>query len=109
MFRQLDLFPKNYIFWDVMSCRSVRTDVSEGSIAFGIMVTRMSGLGTTLTVTSNRFLRSVLLLLVTANVVPTTPIHVTLKIEALHSSETSVLTMAERRNIPEYDILQYQS
>jgi hypothetical protein len=40
-------------------------------------------------------------LLVAANVVPSSPILVTLVIEALSSSETSALTRATRRNIPE--------
>jgi hypothetical protein len=43
------------------------------------------------------FLRSVRRLLVTANVVPSSPILVTLMVEALVSSETSALTRATRR------------
>jgi hypothetical protein len=45
--------------------------------------------------------RSVRKLLVTANVVPTSPKFVTLIMEELRSSKMSVPTRATRRNIPE--------
>jgi hypothetical protein len=54
------------------------------------------------------FLRIVLRLLVTANIVPSSPILVTLNMEEILSFETSILTIATRRNIPEDGILHSQ-
>jgi hypothetical protein len=67
----------------------VRTDISEELSASIIRMTRMCELGTLAV-----FLRSVRQLLVMAKVVPSSPILVTLMMEALSSSETSVLTIA---------------
>jgi hypothetical protein len=76
----------------------VITDFSEEPSASIIKVTKIDELGTTLDVTSYFvFLRSVRRLLVTANVVPSSPIFVTLMMEVRSSSETSVLTRAKRR------------
>jgi hypothetical protein len=80
----------------------VRTDVSVELSASLIRVTRISELGT-LTISSNR--RSVLRLLVTANIVPSSPILFTLMLEAIRPSKRRFL-QSKRHNIPEDGILQ---
>jgi hypothetical protein len=68
----------------------VRTDVWEEHTASIIRMTRIGELRTTLVLPSNR--SCVLRLLVTANVVHSSHILVSLMMEAIRSSETSVLT-----------------
>jgi hypothetical protein len=82
----------------------VRTDISEEHIASIIRVTRIGELGTMLAVTSNKSNR-MLQLLITANVVPSLPILVTLMMEAIRSFEMLVLTRVIWHNIPGDGIL----
>jgi hypothetical protein len=75
-----------------------RTNVLKEGISSIIMAKRISGLGSTLPVTSNS----------AGNVIPSSLILFTLLMEALRYSETSVLTRATRGHIAEGGILQLQ-
>jgi hypothetical protein len=66
-------------------------------------VTSIGELGTTLAATSNR--RMLQRSWLTANVIPSSPMLVTLMMDAISASETSVLTRATQHNIPEDGIL----
>jgi hypothetical protein len=72
----------------------VKTDVKE-ELSASIKVTRIGEVGTLALTSNQRTLRrtnKLRRLLVTANVVPSSSILVTLLMEALSSSETSILT-----------------
>jgi high-affinity Fe2+/Pb2+ permease len=79
---------KTAVFWDVTPCGVVLVLVL---VLVLILV----------------FLRSVRRLLVTANVVPSSPILLTMMMEALGSSETSAITRVTRRNISEEGVHQF--
>jgi hypothetical protein len=88
----------------------VRTDISEKRIVAVIIVTGIGELGTTLAVTAYiAFLCRMHQSLATANVVPNSLDLVFLIMDALRSSETSVLTRATLRNISEVAILHSHS
>jgi hypothetical protein len=93
---------KNAVFWDVKTCGSCKNRRFGGTYGIHNQGDRIRELGTTLAVTSNRrtlrrttitenhivFLGSVRRLLVTANVVPSSAIFLTLMMEELNFSET---------------------
>jgi hypothetical protein len=80
---------KNTVFWDVMLCGSCKYCLFRGTCRLRHQCEQIV------------FLRSVLRLLVTAKVVPNSRKLFNLMMKVILSSETSVLTRATLRNIPE--------
>jgi hypothetical protein len=78
----------------------IRTEVSEERITSIIRVKRIGQHSSIV------FVHSMSRLLVTANVVPNSPILVPMIMEVIRSPETSVPTRATQRNIPEGGTLQ---
>jgi hypothetical protein len=92
---------KNAVFWDVTSCDSYQNRRFGGNIASIITATTIGELATDLATEAR------CRLLITANIISSSPILVTLMMEAICSTEMPGLTRATRRSFPEDSILYY--
>jgi hypothetical protein len=89
----------NAVFWDVTPCGSYKNCHFGGTYSLDHQETRLKWM--------DGFLRSMLQMLFTANV-PSSLILVTLKMEAIYSSETFPVRRVTQCRIPKDFILQYQ-